>query len=104
MTRPEDRRRPGRFPTTLTGIVGLIGGAFLAIFMFIQLRSAWNNGVVLIGPAGPNAWDLDYEIEPLSYIVAMAALYPAAIVCGVGIALASWLLLTGNRKDVRRDE
>ncbi|QCI66661.1 hypothetical protein [Phreatobacter stygius] len=104
MRNSEDQRKPGRFQTALTGIIGLVSGLFIAIFMFIQLRAAWNNGVVLLGPAGPNAWDLEYEVEPLSYIVAMSALYPAAIVCGVGLAIASWLLLAGNRKDTGRDD
>lgn len=104
MTRPEDPRKSGRFQTALTGVLGLVGGLFIAIFMFIQLRAAWNNGVVLLGPAGPDAWDLEYETEPLSYIVAMSALYPAAIVCGVILALASLFVLMRNRNDVRRDD
>ncbi|MGL4287854.1 MAG: hypothetical protein ACRCVA_16015 [Phreatobacter sp.] len=104
MKKPEDARKSGRFPTALTGVLGLVGGLFIAIFMFIQLRAAWNNGVVLLGPAGPNAWDLEYETEPLSYIVAMSALYPASIVCGVVLALASLFVLMRNRNDSRRDD
>ncbi|MBN8942556.1 MAG: hypothetical protein J0H01_23845 [Rhizobiales bacterium] len=104
MRNSEDPRKSGRFQTALTGFLGLAGGLFIAIFMFIQLRAAWNNGVVLLGPAGPNAWDLEYETEPLSYIVAMSALYPAAIVCGVALALASLFVLMRNRNGARRDD
>jgi TRAP-type C4-dicarboxylate transport system permease small subunit len=104
MTKREDPRKPGRLQMALTGILGLVAGLFVAIFMFIQLRAAWNNGVVLVGPSGPNAWDLEYDVEPLSYIVAMSALYPAAIVCGVGLAAASLVLIARSRGNARRDD
>jgi hypothetical protein len=96
MMRQDGPRRLTTIETLLTAIVGVGGGIVLALFSFIQLRTAWLEGTVAFG--GRNAVDLDYESEPLSYIVAMSALYPAAIVCGFGLAVASAIILMRQRE------
>lgn len=103
MKRPD---RPWRFGTLLTALTagaGVIGGLAVALCSFIQLRTAWLDGVVVFGRRGANAFDFDYDSEPLSYIAAMSALYPAAIVCGAGIAVASAIVLARLRSSSTRD-
>jgi hypothetical protein len=96
MKRPDAPRRLSTIETLLTALVGVGGGIVLALYSFIQLRTAWMEGTVAFG--GRNAVDIDYESEPLSYIVAMSALYPAAIVCGIGLAAVSAIILMRQRE------
>jgi TRAP-type C4-dicarboxylate transport system permease small subunit len=96
MKRPDVPRRLSRIETLLTAVVGIGGGLLLALYSFIQLRTAWLEGSVALG--GRNAIDIDYDSEPLSYIVAMSALYPAAIVCGIGLAAVSAIILMRQRE------
>ncbi|WP_146144724.1 hypothetical protein [Phreatobacter cathodiphilus] len=70
----------------------------------MQLRTAWLDGVFAFGGRSRPAIDFDYDSEPLSYIVAMAALYPTAIVVGVGVALVSALMLYRQRPGNRARE
>jgi hypothetical protein len=102
MKRPDAPRRLSTIETLLTAIVGVGGGIILSLYSFIQLRTAWMEGTVAFG--GRNAIDLDYESEPLSYIVAMSALYPAAIVCGIGLAVTSAIILMRQRELARQKQ
>jgi len=102
MKRYDEPRKLGPIEALLTAIFGVGGGIFIALFMFIQLRSAWLDGQVVLGRGGEAGWDFDYESQPLSYIVAMSALYPAAIVCGATLAIVSWVVLMRHRKALQR--
>jgi TRAP-type C4-dicarboxylate transport system permease small subunit len=86
-----DPQQTHRLHPTLAAVIAVIGvavGLFIALYMFIQLRSAWMEGVVAFGiEEGP--WDFDYETQPFAYILAMSALFPAGIVCGAALAVAS---------------
>jgi len=84
-------------------IAGVGGGLMLAIYSFIQLRTAWIDGVFQFGGRSRPALDVDYDSEPLSYIVAMSALYPTAIVCGIGLAIVSAIILLRQRSLDRKD-
>jgi hypothetical protein len=98
MKRYDEPRKLGPIEALLTAIFGVGGGIFIALFMFVQLRSAWLDGFVGLGRGG----DFDYESEPLSYIVAMSALYPTAIVGGAALAIVSWVVLMRHRKALQR--
>ena len=100
MRRSDEPRRLGPIETALTAIVGVGGGIFIALYSFVQLRAAWMDGTVGFGRSG--RVDFDYESEPLSYIVAMSALFPAAIVCGVALAIVSVAVLLRQREVMRR--
>lgn len=99
MQRPDAPRRLNTIETLLTAIIGL-GGMILSLYSFIKLRTAWIEGTFAFG--GRNVIDIDYDSEPLSYIVAMSALYPAAIVCGIGLALACAIILMRQRELARQ--
>lgn len=100
MKRPGESRRLGPIETALTAVLGVGGGLFIAFYSFVQLRAAWMDGTVGFGRSG--RVDFDYESEPLSYIVAMSALFPAAIVCGVALAIVSVAILMRQREVARR--
>ncbi len=97
MNRPDEARRLGPLATLLTALFGVVGGIALALYSFVQLRTAWLDGVFAFGGRRRPAIDFDYDSEPLSYIVAMSALYPTAIVCGVGLAIVSAIMIYRQR-------
>jgi hypothetical protein len=97
MNRPDETRRLGPLATLLTALFGVVGGIALALYSFVQLRTAWLDGVFAFGGRSRPAIDFDYDSEPLSYIVAMSALYPTAIVCGVGLAIVSAIMIYRQR-------
>ncbi len=99
----DKQRRLGPLWTAIMAIAGVGGGLVVAIYSFIQLRTAWLDGVLVFGGRGRAAWDVDYDSEPLSYIVAMSVLYPTAIVCGIGVAIVSALVLMRQRSIDRND-
>jgi hypothetical protein len=98
---PDENRRLGPLATLLTALLGVVGGVVVALYSFVQLRTAWLDGVFAFGGRSRPAIDFDYDSEPLSYIVAMAALYPTVIVVGVGVALFSALMLYRQRPGSR---
>ena len=102
MPKSDEPRRLSPIEALLTAIFGVGGGLFIAAFMFVQLRTAWVNGVVALGRGSGTGLDLDYESEPFSYIIAMSALFPAAIICGIALAVASAIVLVRHRSAVRR--
>lgn len=102
MPKSDEPRRLSPVEALLTAIFGVGGGLFIAGFMFVQLRSAWVNGVVALGRGSGASLDLEYESEPFSYIIAMSALFPAAIICGIALATASIVVLARHRSAVRR--
>ncbi|WP_439573646.1 hypothetical protein [Phreatobacter sp.] len=102
MPRSDVPRRLSPIEALLTAIFGVGGGLFIAVFMFVQLRSAWMSGVVALGQGGDAAVGLDYESEPFSFIIAMSALFPAAIICGIALSAASIIVLVRHRGAVRR--
>jgi hypothetical protein len=99
----DEQRRLNPLAMAAMAVAGVGGGLVLAIYSFIQLRTAWLDGVLVFGGRGRAAWDVDYDSEPLSYIVAMSALYPTAIVCGIGIAIAGVIVLLRQRAIDRKD-
>ncbi len=99
----DERRRLNPLAMAAMAVAGVGGGLVLAIYSFIQLRTAWLDGVLVFGGRGRAAWDVEYDSEPLSYIVAMSALYPTAIVCGIGIAIVSAIVLLRQRAIDRKD-
>ncbi|MGQ3354604.1 MAG: hypothetical protein ACT6XY_05920 [Phreatobacter sp.] len=101
MNRPDETRRLGPLAALLTALFGVGGGIVLALYSFVQLRTAWLDGVFAFGGRSRPALDFDYDSEPLSYIVAMAALYPTIIVVGVGVALVSGFMLYRQRPGSR---
>ncbi|KAF0133308.1 MAG: hypothetical protein FD152_1666 [Xanthobacteraceae bacterium] len=103
MNDADERRRLSPLARVLTAIAGVGGGLMLAIYSFIQLRTAWIDGVFQFGGRSRPALDVDYDSEPLSYIVAMSALYPTAIVCGIGVAIFSVIVLLRGRSVDRKD-
>lgn len=100
MARSAEPRKLSPVETALTAVLGVGGGLFIALYSFVQLRAAWLNGTVAFGRV--SNVDFDYESEPLSYIVAMSALFPAAIVCGVALAIVSVAVLMRQREAARR--
>lgn len=102
MPRSDEPRRLSPVEALLTAIFGVGGGIFIAVFMFVQLRMAWVSGVVPLGRGSDAGLALDYESEPFSYIIAMSALFPAAIICGIALAAASIIVLVRHRGAVRR--
>lgn len=102
MKRSDEPRKLGPVEVLLTAVLGVGGGIFIALFSFIQLRAAWMEGFFALGRGGRAMVDFDYESEPLSYIVAMSALFPAAIVCGAALAAVSILVLLRQREAGRR--
>lgn len=88
MTDPQQTRRLSPSVAAVVAIIGVAAGLAIALYMFIQLRSAWMDGVVAFGRE-ETAWDFDYETQPFAYILAMSALFPVGIVCGGALAVAS---------------
>jgi len=105
MNRPDGNRRLGPIATLFVALAGVAGGLVLALYSFVQLRTAWLDGVFAFGDPTRTRIDLDYESEPLSYIVAMSALYPTAIVVGGGLAIVCAVIaykqLTGRSRTRR---
>ncbi len=101
MNRADEKRRFGPVASLIIALAGVAGGLVLAAYSFIQLRTAWLDGYFALGTRTRAAIDLDYDSEPLSYILAMAALYPTAIVCGFGIAIVSGIALYRQRRGSR---
>lgn len=102
MKKPPAGRRLSPIETLLTAILGVGGGLFIALYSFVQLRAAWMDGIVVFGRGGRTGVDFDYESEPLSYIVAMSALFPAAIVCGFALAIVSAVIILRQREAARQ--
>lgn len=106
MNRPDANRRLGPVATLFVALTGVAAGLVLALYSFVQLRTAWLDGVFAFGDPNRTRIDLDYESEPLSYIVAMSALYPTAIVVGAGLAIVCAVIaykqLFGGRRSNAR--
>ena len=101
MNESDKPRRLGPLAVAAAALLGIGGGLVLALYSFIQLRTAWLDGVFVFGGRGRATWDVEYESEPLSYIVAMSALYPTAIVVGIALAIVSAVVLMRQRSAPR---
>ncbi|QCK86736.1 hypothetical protein E8L99_13700 [Phreatobacter aquaticus] len=102
MIDPQQTRRLHPSVAAAIAVVGVAAGLFIALYMFIQLRSAWMDGVVAFGRE-ETAWDFDYETQPFAYILAMSAVFPVGIVCGGALAVASAFAFMRQRALLRPD-